>query len=421
NEKETTKQSIILDALKNPQFTFNENLRTLQRRLKSNGWKVSSNKDELNNEILSQAGIYVIAGPRGKYTETEFNHLRKYVQNGGKLWVMLGEGGERKYATNINFLLEEFGIMVNSDAVIRTAYYKYFHPKEAFISNGILNRAILETAKKLSQSSSTEEGFKNRLDYVYPFGATLNVSKPAVPILSTGSISYPLNRPICALYVDKINGGKIAVVGSAHMFADSYIEKEDNSLIKDIILQFFKDQNFPLNAIDAEDPEISDYYTVPDIQLLAEQPFASLKESEEIPSDYTKLFSKKLFEIDNSILPKVIHAYEEFQMEKEQLKLIKPQFETPLPNLQPAVFPPIFRGLPKPHLELFDLDEAFSSVQTRLIQVANKCTDEDLEYYIKESGLVLGISDSRTRSAKSILEHIFKQIVEYKKVNNERE
>lgn len=28
--------------------------------------------------------------------------------------VLLGEGGETKFETNINFLLEEFGIMVNN-------------------------------------------------------------------------------------------------------------------------------------------------------------------------------------------------------------------------------------------------------------------------------------------------------------------
>ena len=27
-----------------------------------------------------------------------------------------------------------------SDAVVRTSYYKYFHPKEVYVSNGILNR-----------------------------------------------------------------------------------------------------------------------------------------------------------------------------------------------------------------------------------------------------------------------------------------
>lgn len=26
------------------------------------------------------------------------------------------------------------------DAVVRTSYYKYFHPKEALIANGVLNR-----------------------------------------------------------------------------------------------------------------------------------------------------------------------------------------------------------------------------------------------------------------------------------------
>lgn len=82
--------------------------------------------------------------------------------------VMVTEGGETKHSTNINFLLEEFGIMANSgerggeggegrgerrrknkctdslpsstDVVTRTTYYKYFHPKEALISNGVLNR-----------------------------------------------------------------------------------------------------------------------------------------------------------------------------------------------------------------------------------------------------------------------------------------
>lgn len=38
--------------------------------------------------------------------------------------------------------------MVNSDAVVRNVYHKYFHPKEAFINNGVLNRALLECAGK---------------------------------------------------------------------------------------------------------------------------------------------------------------------------------------------------------------------------------------------------------------------------------
>lgn len=36
---------------------------------------------------------------------------------------MMSEGGEGKLNTNINFLLEEFGIMANSGKVIRLLVY----------------------------------------------------------------------------------------------------------------------------------------------------------------------------------------------------------------------------------------------------------------------------------------------------------
>ena len=83
----------------------------------------------------------------------------------------MNEGGEVSADTNINFLLEEFGIACNNgwflltnspqkriflDAVIRTVYYKYFDPKEALISNGVLNRVIATTAGK-SATKNTDD------------------------------------------------------------------------------------------------------------------------------------------------------------------------------------------------------------------------------------------------------------------------
>jgi hypothetical protein len=59
-----------------------------------------------------------------------------------------------------------------------------------------------------------------------------------------------------------------------------------------------------------------------------------------------------------------------------------------LSPLQAAVFPPQFRQLPDPQLELFDLDEAFSSEKARLAQLTNKCGEEDLEYYIRYQELI---------------------------------
>ena len=127
------------------------------------------------------------------------------------------EGGESRLETNINALLEQVGICTNSDSVIRKQFYKYLHPKEAFIGNGVLNKELVRVANGEAKPSNQRAGkyakrYQNKEDnverdengglkFVYPYGATLNVSKPAVPILSSGPISFPANRPIGAFYM----------------------------------------------------------------------------------------------------------------------------------------------------------------------------------------------------------------------------
>ena len=55
------------------------------------------------------------------------------------------------------------------------------------------------------------------------------------------------------------------------------------------------------------------------------------------------------------------------------------------------------RELPNPQLELFDLDDAFSSEKARLAQITNKCGDEDVEYFVRESADILGITSEQVR------------------------
>ncbi|CAG2109963.1 unnamed protein product, partial [Medioppia subpectinata] len=156
--QETNSNTIVFDISKSTNFSLNDGYRTLQRRLKTSGWKVSSNKEEITSEMLSQS---------------TFKHLRKHIQNGGKLFVMLGEGGERKAGTNVNFLLEEYGISINNghydnkiDTVVRSAYYKYYHPKEAQIGNGILNRGLLQSANKLQKLNNGENDDTNQIQNI---------------------------------------------------------------------------------------------------------------------------------------------------------------------------------------------------------------------------------------------------------------
>lgn len=76
-------------------------------------------------------------------------------------------------------------------------------------------------------------------------------------------------------------------------------------------------------------------------------------------------------------------AFEQLNVKHEPLTLITPQFETPLPPLQPAVFPPQFRELEPPQLDLFDLDEQFSSEKVRIAQQTNKCESGHTSSYFR--------------------------------------
>lgn len=66
----------------------------------------SINKDELTLDKLSEYNLVMLGNPREPFNAAELKHLKEYVSNGGKLLVLLGEGGESKNNTNINFLLE---------------------------------------------------------------------------------------------------------------------------------------------------------------------------------------------------------------------------------------------------------------------------------------------------------------------------
>ncbi|XP_062589670.1 intraflagellar transport protein 52 homolog [Saccostrea cucullata] len=420
-DEKAQRNVIIFNQSRSEVFSPNNGLKSLNRKLRST-WKIQSNKSEITSETLSSASIFVLSGSREKFTGSELESIKRYIDGGGSVLVLLGEGGETRFETNINFLLEEYGIMVNNDAVVRTSYYKYFHPKEALIANGVLNRAVSQAAGKTF--SMDEDGNNAQaLSFLYPYGATLNVMKPATALLSTGSVSFPLNRPVCALYENR-NRGKLVVLGSVHMFSDQYIDKEENSKVLDVLIRALTSDEIKLNPIDAEDPEISDYNMLPDVAKLAGQLKTCLQESDDVPRDITMLFDNSLFKLDTSLVPKAIKAFEQLNVKHEPLTLITPQFETPLPPLQPAVFPPQFRELEPPKLDLFDLDEQFSSEKVRIAQQTNKCTDDDLEYYVRECGDILGVTSNLpqdSRDAKHVLEYIFTQVVEFKKLNQEQD
>lgn len=112
----------------------------------------------------------------------------------------------------------------------------------------------------------------------------------------------------------KGGGGKIAVIGSVHIFSDIYIDKEENKkwfedlidyltdvkavldLDRDIEVQlsssaiYYVTQRFGIKITCSQ---VAEYATVPNIIQLSQQARVCLTESEEVPPDWTSLFQTK--------------------------------------------------------------------------------------------------------------------------------
>lgn len=279
---------------------------------------------------------------------------------------MLGEGGETEFNTNLNFLLEDYGMSINNgmsdkselffvvfylkiflflnfkriDSTVRAHYYKYFHPKESMVGGGVvcaaMCRALLDQNITTIPYDFSDE--KLKIQFVYPYGATLNVRSPSNILMTTGPVVYPFNRPIAGYYCNEKNG-KILAIGSGYMFEDKYITEETNIAIWEYLIKLLIDPAQKFSTYDFADIDLSDNTLIPDTVFMAEQPKIMLPESIDcdLPADFKDMFDMKLHSINNDLLPDVIECYEELNIKYEPLKLIKPKFEIPLPPLQLAV------------------------------------------------------------------------------------
>lgn len=123
---------ILFSSCKSESHTHKTGFKQLYRRVRASGYKPDKleSKEDFTTDFLRDAAVLVLGCPKERFTASEFEVLKRFVHSGGSLLVLLNEGGEEKAGTNINYLLEEFGISVNNDAVVRTTHYKYLHPKE---------------------------------------------------------------------------------------------------------------------------------------------------------------------------------------------------------------------------------------------------------------------------------------------------
>lgn len=425
--------------------------------------------DEIDIDSIKSYDVLIITNPQFDYTSKEIDSMKKFLhlrQEGtetGKSIAIFGSGSGNELhnnnltpfpvlsLVNLNTFLLEYGIRFENDTVVRTSFFKYLHPKHVFVDDGILHPTFQSfkstrfdrfsgSDDKGSPSSSKTNHQKYDLDdsldddsdeenlaIVYPNGSTLEANPPSLPILSSGAVSFPANRPIGAIWdastMKAISGqrqyGKILVIGSSDMFADEWLGKEGNTHIFNTLIHFLA-QNDNVVTFDRsqsmKDTRVDEPKTVPDIEALSERLRSCLQRNEPLPQDLSSLLCSDMLAFDTNLIPDVMDLYNSLNIKKETLTLIPPEFELPVPPLKPAVFHPKMKELPPPALDKFDLDEEFAENSVRLAHLTNTCTDEDCDYYIQEAGNIVGLLDGTETEVdgKDILYTLFTTLLRYR-------
>eukprot|EP00656_Telonema_subtile_P049610 TRINITY_DN6201_c0_g1_i4.p1 TRINITY_DN6201_c0_g1~~TRINITY_DN6201_c0_g1_i4.p1 ORF type:complete len:443 (+),score=128.94 TRINITY_DN6201_c0_g1_i4:248-1576(+) len=414
--------NICFNASKGERYTPSSGFKKLARRLRST-YRISDNRDPVCDDTFYEVKLMVFGGPTADFTGAECDSIDRFISGGGScLFLPLSKDarGESE-PPNLNFLLESHGIACNDDAVVRTVYRRgYAHPNEVCVTDGIVNRGI---SKAVNAEKQDQEA---KVSFAYPRGCTLNVQQPGVAILSSGYVSFPVNRPVAAISESSRSGGRICALGSCEMWADNWLEKENNWGLCEILFSWLTGKDvFELNNIDSAEPDISDLAHIPDTVSIANQPKSCLQESAELPPDFTSLFDEELFKFDTNLIPEAVALRKRLNMGEKPLDLITPQFELVQPPLSPAVFPAILREMSAPALELFDLDQEFAAERLRLAQLSNKCGAEDIAYYMLEASQIVAHNEAlglggqdKSLDAKQCIFHMMSQIVNWRKLHH---
>ncbi|GBF92313.1 hypothetical protein Rsub_05515 [Raphidocelis subcapitata] len=443
---------VLFSCCKGETHTHRAGFKQLFRRLRAayRPEKLEAAAD-LHPEVLLGPGgaspaVLVLGCPTQRFTSAECDALARLVAGGGGLLVMLREGGEAGAGTNLNYVLEQLGVAANPDSVLRAAHHKYMHPKEAFVTDGVLNRSVLQDGGGAAVASpdpsgkprgSKAGGVSGGLAFVYPRGCTLAVQPPAVPLLSSGRVCYPMQRPLAAAWEAQPGGGggRVLVLGSAAVFDDAWLDREGNARLADWAFKWLRPgSRLALHPGDAGAPDLGEPHLTPDTEALADRPKPCLGELRPPPRDAARLFDPALYGFDLSLVPEAVALYPALGVPKAPLGLIPPSFEQPLPPLAAAAFPPAAREPGAPELELFDLDEAFASTQSQLAVVFNRCLagggasqqqqqqqqqqqaggGPDLEGFLLEAAAVCGLDAAPEEGAKGVLAQLLRQLLRYR-------
>lgn len=132
---------------KSENYTIQNGFKIWNRRLKQQGLKVKSTEDLYDGSFVSSS-LLIMPNPNRKFTTQEYEELKNYILAGGSILILLAEMGEKMSNSNINYFLEDFGIAVNNDTVIRTSFVKVINLIFRIVAKFWFNPLVFRSFKK---------------------------------------------------------------------------------------------------------------------------------------------------------------------------------------------------------------------------------------------------------------------------------
>jgi hypothetical protein len=193
---------IFFDETQKERGKINTNYSILRDSLRSEGLEVEVYNDFPISEKSLKCDVFVFACPDGsKLGKNEIDAITNFVEKGGGLLIIGNAGGDRGLRTNMNEILNQFGIEMFSDQVKDEANNEFNMPTHPVI-NDVKDHPIGNGVAEI----------------VIVAGCSVRGSSNMQGVAYTSPAAEPPNTPI--LVAGEYKQGRVVAVGSYRLFSN---------------------------------------------------------------------------------------------------------------------------------------------------------------------------------------------------------
>eukprot|EP00768_Dysnectes_brevis_P005682 gnl/Dysnectes_brevis/4206_a5558_723.p1 GENE.gnl/Dysnectes_brevis/4206_a5558_723~~gnl/Dysnectes_brevis/4206_a5558_723.p1 ORF type:complete len:230 (+),score=37.68 gnl/Dysnectes_brevis/4206_a5558_723:161-850(+) len=160
-------------------------------------YDVSSNQLDISDlKELPEVELLIFGAPTEPFTESDVNAISQFIEGGKSVLLLLPSSNEYKLSDALRTFLAEQGMAPRQDLVIASHFTKgYHHPHQAVLRRPILSGALQTRLTRQKQLAGEPE---SDITLILHKGRTLQVSPPALPLVSSGYACLPRGQPVLA-------------------------------------------------------------------------------------------------------------------------------------------------------------------------------------------------------------------------------